>query len=153
MRLRTYIVTIAWGLVFSGLHIQPLFVNYSAYDGQVCAVNEKPTCAKSKKCSSDSPVEEKEDCGTDGCNPFLPCMGSCCYLPESFFTHSMPGFAIKEKMALVNDNRILSNFSECWHPPEIVSWTLVKLIYHFLILKNEENIFRDAGYCPCSIHE
>ena len=121
MRLRNYIVTIAWGIVFSGLHVHPLFVNYGMSDEQVCVITEEPACAKSKKCVPGTPAEEKEDCSNNGCNPFLPCMGSCCYLPENFFTHSMPGFVLKQKMALIDDNRILSNISECWHPPEFLS--------------------------------
>ena len=121
MRLRIYIVTMAWGMVFSGLHIQPLFVNYNVGDEQVCTNANKPACAKSDKCQEDTPDEEKDDCNNKGCNPFLPCMGSCCYIPENFFAYTVPGFILKPKMALVNDNRILSNVSECWHPPEIIS--------------------------------
>lgn len=122
MQLRTYIITIAWGFIFCGLHIHPLFATYSTDGEQVCVISEKPACAKGSKCSTEAPVEEKEDCSNKGCNPFLPCMGSCCYLPENFFTYSLPEFVSKQKMSLVNDNRLVSNLSECWHPPEVNSW-------------------------------
>ena len=75
MRLRIYIVTIAWGIVFSGLHVHPLFVNYGMSDEQVCVITEKPACAKGKKCVPETPAEEKEDCSNNGCNPFFALYG------------------------------------------------------------------------------
>jgi hypothetical protein len=36
-------------------------------------------------------------------------------------TYALTSFIVlKEKSALINDNRIQKQLTECWHPPEIV---------------------------------
>ena len=97
MRLRIYIVTMAWGMVFSGLHIQPLFVNYNVGDEQVCTNANKPACAKSDKCQEDTPDEEKDDCNNKGCNPFFTLHGKLLLYSRKFLRIYSSGFYSKTK--------------------------------------------------------
>ena len=108
-----------WGL----LMVQPAFSYFggkAAYRASVCT-KEKPVksdCSKKKSC--DKPDESKEDnkCRTDGCNPTLGCPSG------NFYVHhhhqiSIPSlFLQKLKLLVSDDNRIIKNLSECWHPPE-----------------------------------
>ncbi|HUR65435.1 MAG TPA: hypothetical protein VMZ03_03725 [Chitinophagaceae bacterium] len=125
MRAKTYIFSAGFILILAALHIQPLFIQYGSIKKEMaCPKMVKPACSKSK-CSKQVPANEKDKdkgCTSKGCNPFLPCaVGMCCYLVETPFTYSAILIASKQKISLVNDNRIQKNLSECWHPPEVFS--------------------------------
>jgi hypothetical protein len=106
-------------LIMAGLHIQPLLINYQVTNKQVTerTCHKQTSCSKKKACSG-----EKKDCQNKGCNPFVPCsIGMCCYLVENFFTPSEIPAWNKQKLFLIDDNKLSKATSECWHPPEIVS--------------------------------
>jgi hypothetical protein len=113
-----------FGMVFCFLNIHPFLTT----SGAKANVAEEQSCSKTAcqkpapACGRQAPVPEKEDCGSEGCNPFLPCsIGYCCYLVENFIVYSGAPGITKEKPALFNDNRIVTKISECWHPPEMIS--------------------------------
>jgi hypothetical protein len=120
MKTGAYIFSAIFLLVFSLLHIQPLFGNSETKKEQSCA---KSKCHKQMPCQKKSDSsDEKNDCANRGCNPFVPCpMGSCCYVVENFFTHNAISFIKKQKLLLFDDNTLLNGLSKCWHPPEVIS--------------------------------
>lgn len=78
---------------------------------------QKPACSK-KKCNKPSDSQDKDKCNSNGCNPTLGCSSG------NFYVHThqqilLPNwFEQKQKNSLINDNRIVKNMSECFHPPE-----------------------------------
>lgn len=127
MRTGVSIFSISFLLIFSVLHVEPLFHGRIVKNEQTASKTKKPTCSKAKKpvctkskCPKKQSPKENNDCPNTGCNPFVPCaMGSCCYLVETAFSYSNSTTISKQKIALINDNRLLNNLSECWHPPEV----------------------------------
>jgi hypothetical protein len=115
MKIGAYIMTLTFVMVLGFLHLEPL--------SSCAAPEEAPSCSATTSCKQQQPDNDDNKCPMEkGCNPFVPCsVGVCCYLVESFFIPA-PVFTIKkDKPALSNDNRLLSNVSECWHPPEFLS--------------------------------
>jgi hypothetical protein len=109
---------IIWGILI----IQPAFGNISAPVVVSACSKNKPAespCSK-KKCSKPKPPEDKKECGADRCNPIMSCPTGNFYFPDyssvSFASLIIP----KQKISLVNDNRIQKQLTECWHPPEII---------------------------------
>lgn len=74
-------------------------------------------CSK-KKCKGPAKPEKKNNCSTDGCNPTLGCSSGNFYIHQHFQISFATYFAVKQKAIVIDDNRIASNLSECWHPPE-----------------------------------
>jgi hypothetical protein len=117
MKVRTYTFSGILILVLGLLHVQPLFFHQAT---------KEQVCTKSK-CSKQNPSQksrgtsnEQKNCPYEGCNPFVPCSaGNCCYLVETFFSHSAISVIKKQKFPVINDNTLLSAVFECWHPPEI----------------------------------
>jgi hypothetical protein len=109
-------------LVFGFLHLQPLFGR------AVSNVDEEESCASvcqmNTPCGSkkDEPAEKENNCPIQACNPFVPCaMSACCYLVESFFPGINASVETKTRLFVFNDDRILNQSSECFHPPEYFS--------------------------------
>jgi hypothetical protein len=130
MRVKTHIFSVSFVLLFAFLHIHPLLAAYEVKNlrnevkkEKACAKSKKQGCAKSK-CpkQKEKTQEEKDKCKDTGCNPFVPCsMGYCCYLVENFYSYTSASLVKKQKIALIDDNRLLNKLSECWHPPELLS--------------------------------
>lgn len=125
MQFRAYIFSLSFVILFSYLNIHPLLKNAAPKVN----VEKDMSCSKAK-CMREEPVSETNDCddtegkecSNEGCNPFLPCsMGYCCYIVENFYSCQENNTVPRQKIAIVNDNRIMSGLSECWHPPEILS--------------------------------
>lgn len=77
-------------------------------------------CAKQSHCCKKNrkvPVK-KDNCENRGCNPFMGCVYGNFYMTEkssiSFTIFIIP----KQKTGIFNDNRIVKNASDCWHPPK-----------------------------------
>jgi hypothetical protein len=115
MKTGAYIMTLTFIMVLGLLHIEPL---------SSCGEQEEaPSCSASTSCKKQQPAKGNDKCPMEkGCNPFVPCsIGVCCYLVENFFTHDIIFTTKKDKPAIFDDNRLLNNLSECWHPPEFLS--------------------------------
>jgi hypothetical protein len=76
-------------------------------------------CSKMMKCHNKKhPSTKGNKCENNGCNPFT----ACAY--GNFYTVSKAvlSFTIiaskREKITPINDNRLASFSSDCWHPPE-----------------------------------
>ena len=136
MKRAASILMVVWMFVM----VQPAFAYFggkSAYGKCTKAVSSKATCSKSKpatstcskkkpvkpdcsgkKCNKAAKTQDKDDCRTEGCNPTLGCSSG------NFFAHYHSQlsfeewFEQKQKLIVANDNRIINNMSECWHPPE-----------------------------------
>jgi hypothetical protein len=114
MRISSYIFSVFFVALFGMLHVQPLFPKKE--------VKKEQTCARSKCQKQTEEPADNDNCRNEGCNPFVPCpMGSCCYLVENLHFPSSLIIISTQKIALVNDNRLLGSLSDCWHPPEMRS--------------------------------
>ena len=74
----------------------------------------KKVCTKEKK-----EPKQKKDCEKNNCNPFMSCSSGNFYFQEKQFSLVVPERIIKQKFILSNDNRLATNSSKCWHPPEL----------------------------------
>ncbi len=113
MKLSAYIFCIASLVLFCFLNVQPLLHNGKFAENQT-------SCHS--KCSKPKDTEKEDGCRDAGCNPFVPCaMGSCGYLVENFYSASNNLPEKRIRRTPVDDNEILSQLGECWHPPEALS--------------------------------
>ena len=99
-------------IILFALIIEPVFSNVSAETEESC-------CSKTK-CNKPEPSDDNDDCESNRCNPLMACPTGNFYLfgyNSISFTSYIPS---KQKPILVNDNRVLSQLTECWHPPEII---------------------------------
>jgi hypothetical protein len=93
------------------LTIQPVLDTQQQVDQMQC-------CSKMKCHKKNQSPKKKEQCENNACNPFM----ACAY--GNFFTndnnlYSLTVYGIrKRKTEIVNDNRLSSSLSDCWHPPE-----------------------------------
>ena len=100
------------------LIMQPLLAGFGLPEAYtVCkpATEEEESCSSS--CSSEAPPEE-DDCERPGCNPLLGCSSGNFYIHD-YATISLTTLLIpKKKLFVTDDNRLLEQLNECWHPPE-----------------------------------
>lgn len=77
----------------------------------------KTSCSK-KKCGKPAEMPGSNDCRSGGCNPSLGCASGNFFIHHyeqvSLLSWEAPG----QKMTVTDDNRIMKNRSECFHPPE-----------------------------------
>ena len=134
--MRAIILLLVWG----PLMFQPAFAYFggkSAYGACSKTETVKPTCSKSKapvsscnkkkivspgcskkKCGNPSKSKGKDECNNGGCNPTLGCSSGNFYIHHNFQISIISWLAPKQKTVVTDDNRIINNMSECWHPPE-----------------------------------
>ena len=111
MRAGAYILII----ILCVLMVQPLF-SYA---------NTEPaesSCCKSKsKCDKPEPSDNNnDDCENNRCNPLMSCPTGNFYLLHYSYISIASLQIPKQKVVPVNDNRLTTNLTECWHPPEII---------------------------------
>jgi hypothetical protein len=81
---------------------------------------KKQDCSGMHCHKKDQSGKKKGDCSTNGCNPFMACAyGNFYILNKQAIDHIIQ---VKETglIPVINDNRLASALSECWHPPELV---------------------------------
>lgn len=121
MKLSAFILASLFVLVLALLHLQPLLGNsgFKDKEGQSCA----SSCQKKSACNNkDESSDEEKGCPIQACNPFVPCaMSSCCYIIENFFPGINDLPVPKITQFVFDDNRLLNQSSDCWHPPEFRS--------------------------------
>jgi len=118
MKTRACILIILW----SALLIEPLSANFSVRtEYSSCAKKQEAqsSCCKSK-CDKPKEKEDENDCDNNRCNPLMSCPTGNFYLLTSSQISITPFTLSKQKVALINDNRIAKHLAECWHPPEII---------------------------------
>jgi hypothetical protein len=92
----------------------------SQTSGSTCSKKKKVAatdCSK-KKCNKPGKSESKNNCNTDGCNPTLGCSAGNFFIHHYSVISITSWFAQKQKVMVLNDNRILKNMSDCWRPPK-----------------------------------
>ena len=109
-------------IIWSTLLLEPLSANFSFKNNySSCSKKQEATssCCESK-CNNPGEKKDKDDCQNNRCNPLMSCPTGNFYL----FGHSpisiMPFATTREKALLINDNRIVKQMTDCWHPPEII---------------------------------
>jgi hypothetical protein len=76
-------------------------------------------CSRMTKCPKQKQQANKnKQCENNGCNPFMACAyGNFYYtLKNTFIFTSL--LKNGDKKIPINDNRLATKLSECWHPPE-----------------------------------
>jgi hypothetical protein len=117
MKARACILIILW----STLLIEPLSANLSIQSNySSCSKKEetKTSCCKSK-CNPNE-KEDENDCGKNRCNPLMSCPTGNFYLFTSSPISLDFTLLSKQKIGLIDDNRLSKHLTECWHPPEII---------------------------------
>lgn len=118
MRIRACILIILWSVLL----IEPLSANFSINSPySSCSKKEKiqSSCSKSK-CDQPKDNDEENDCEENGCNPLMSCPTGNFYLFGQSDLAVAALILSKVKKVLINDNRIQTQLTECWHPPEII---------------------------------
>ena len=82
--------------------------------------SEKPSCSQTKCGKETDTQDEKKDCGSDRCNPFMGCATGNFYVHNYWSILIVGIFIPKQKLTVLDDNRISGALNECWHPPEII---------------------------------
>jgi len=78
------------------------------------------SCCSNSKCDKPVPSDSKNDCEGNRCNPLMSCPTGNFYLLDNSYVSFTSVKQSKQKIILVNDNRVLTQLTECWHPPEII---------------------------------
>ncbi len=97
------------------LLVQPLL----GTEAENCEVKCSSAAASTCKADDDAEGQPAQDCARNKCNPLMSCSSGNFYIVEGFFLAYVPGNTKAIKILSSNDNRVLSSFSECWHPPEL----------------------------------
>lgn len=106
MKIAAYIFTC---IIFLAT-VQPLFSRTNA---------ETIECCTKEKCHKSRQPEKKKDCENSGCNPFMACASGNFYLLDNSFISVISLMTARQKIILVDDNRVSDKLNECWHPSEI----------------------------------
>lgn len=118
MKARACILLLLWSVLL----IEPLSANLSIQTPySSCSKKEKPQTSGCRS-TCDKPVdnEDEKDCENNRCNPLMSCPTGNFYLFSQQHISIAALYLSKEKKALINDNRIVKQMAECWHPPEII---------------------------------
>jgi hypothetical protein len=118
MKARACILIAIWGILL----IEPASANFNINSGYSrCGEteNSEPAGCKSA-CSKPVEQEDENDCEGNRCNPLMSCPTGNFYLFTQALLSIAPLNISKEKKDLINDNRIVKQQNECWHPPEII---------------------------------
>lgn len=92
--------------------VQPLISSQRTVSAMLC-------CPKMMKCHKEKhPSGDNRKCESDGCNPFMACAYGNFYLLEKSGFNFLTIVPEIEKKAAINDNRLSTRLSDCWHPPE-----------------------------------
>lgn len=108
------LVASIFAFVLCLLTVQPLFISEPVNAEETSCCNPQKTCTKEEENQS----EKQDDCRNMACNPFMSCVyGNFFVLDKQCISFDFfPG--AKQKLNVYNDNRVIQNLSECWHPPE-----------------------------------
>lgn len=112
MKAGAYILVV----ILSILIIQPLFGNNNSNDDMA----ESSCCPSKKECSKPASGDSNDDCANNRCNPLMSCPTGNFYLLHFSYISIVSVQIPKLKVVPVNDNRLLTKLTECWHPPEII---------------------------------
>ena len=77
--------------------------------------SENDDCCSEDCCKKECP--KKDDQGNKDCNPFTNCALCSLFLISRQPIAAANIVEVKEVFFIKNDNRIIQNLSECWHPP------------------------------------
>ena len=100
-----------FAFIITSLTIQPILSNQEQVGNSQCCSTEK--CHKAEK------KDKPRQCENNGCNPFMACTFGNFFFNEQEFVLSTRDNLPRQKMIVVNDNRISGKLSDFWHPPEM----------------------------------
>jgi hypothetical protein len=118
MKVRACILILIWSILL----IEPLSANFSIKNPySSCSKKQEvqSSCCKSK-CEKPVEKEKKDDCQNNRCNPLMSCPTGNFYLCGHPQLTIAAFILLKQKKALIYDNRLQKQLTECWHPPEII---------------------------------
>ena len=104
MKATVYILS----LVMAFLMVQPLI-----------PVNNKEECCSEKCCKKKE--DKKENSKNKDCNPLMNCRFCALFIVSKSYQVEINPINTREKILIINDNRIIKNLSECWHPPKFTA--------------------------------
>lgn len=96
--------------VMAFLMLQPLIsVNNKSID----------KCCSTQGCKKKE--DQKENTSNKDCNPLMNCLFCTLFIVSKSYQGEIKPLNTKEKIFIRNDNRIVKNLSECWHPPNFTA--------------------------------
>jgi hypothetical protein len=75
------------------------------------------SCCKSK-CTPE-PVEEDNECEKNKCNPLMSCPLGNFYVVSPSYVSITSIILPRQKMLLIDDNRLSAKANKCWRPPKL----------------------------------
>jgi hypothetical protein len=118
MKARACILILLWSVLL----IEPLSANLSIQTpySSSCSKKENPKTSCKSKCEKPADNEDENECEANRCNPLMSCpTGNFYMFAQSHL--SIPAIQLStDKRSLINDNRIVKQMDDCWHPPEII---------------------------------
>ena len=110
-------------VIWTTLLLEPVSASFSTiktpYSSCAQKQETRSSCCKSK-CGKPAKKQKKNDCENNRCNPLMSCPTGNFYFCSSQPLSIEAFVPAKQKVALIDDNRIQKQLSECWHPPEII---------------------------------
>jgi hypothetical protein len=101
-------------LILSFLTVQPLLSSTKTVEKKHCCLKKTMDCLTNKQKSKNT-----GQCDNNRCNPFMACVSGNFYVVANGPVVSYAALLQKAEIDTVNDNRLASCLSDCWHPPEI----------------------------------
>lgn len=93
--------------------LQPLFSSQGI-------VRQKVSCCQKSHCKKEKPESGKNQCGMNGCNPFMACAYGNFFISGKGYTTTFFLPLTSHTKPFIPDRYISFYLSDCWHPPEIL---------------------------------
>jgi hypothetical protein len=93
---------------------------FAAPQLEKCAAGKcsmQQACAVKKRCQKNRP---KEDCNSNGCNPFMACWCGNFFVIERPFVSCRTAVNLNSEFVITDEKKITGVTFECWHPPEMI---------------------------------
>jgi hypothetical protein len=74
-------------------------------------------CASKKRCEK---KRTKEDCNSNGCNPFMACWCGNFFVIERPLVSSITAMNLNSEFVIRDEKNVTGVTFECWHPPEMI---------------------------------
>ena len=125
MRARAGILILIWTIllvepVSANFSIKSIYSSNCETQRSCSSQKEEPKCCKKSACDQNNENEDGSDCERNRCNPLMSCPSGNFYLFNQQNLSIAPLKLTKQKKALINDNRVVKQNADCWHPPEII---------------------------------
>lgn len=118
MKEKACILLVLWALLL----VEPLSANLSIQSPySACSKEQKPESSCSMtSCDDAADSNDENDCDNNRCNPIMSCPTGNFYLIIQS-NINLPALEVStDKKIPTNDNRVVKQTGDCWHPPRMI---------------------------------